>query len=96
MNCNLCTAAIVVVAPGETLSQAFVQKFIYDSFDDSSFHREVDSAIKEFRRNVLLRYSHLYGGKTLAVFGWYYDYTPQEHAHFIKFIRVKNVKEFKL
>lgn len=95
-NCNLRTAAIVVVAPGETLSQGIVQKFIYDLSDGDSFQREVASAIKDVRKMIRLRWCHLYGGKTVAVFGWYCGYEPQEHARFIKFIKIQNVMEFKL
>lgn len=96
-NCNFSTGAIIVLAPGQTLSQGLVSCFEYDDSDDFSFIREVESSIRDIRKEIRSSdWCEPYRGKTLAVFSWHVDYTSMETATFYKFIKIQNVAEFKL
>lgn len=96
-NCNFYHGAIIVVAPGQCISQGFRFVFTYDGLDFDSFSHEVDSAIKRIRKEIRSSlFSNYYLGKTLAVFGLCNYFTPGEEPHFIKFIKIQNVREFKL
>lgn len=68
-NCNFSTGAIIVLAPGQPLSQGLVSCFEYDDSDDSSFIRGVESSIRDIRKEICSAdWCEPYRGKTLAVF----------------------------